>query len=243
MNVNGINCTWVLPSGNYLSFIFEDADISDIVSLDEADIVVEEDNGSVAYYGGYTILEAKKRGNGFFVKMIKSLSDLTESAIKALENSITDLNNMQNINNDRYYDILTLANYSMNFISPTISDSESVSIIQFAPSWKVNYEYAKGTIVTYNDKYYRVSQDHTSQEIWTPGSDGTESLYYEIEIAPDGIIVWKKPNGAYDAPNKGGKRHYPDANSDVYMSLADGNAYSPDEYPAYWQKVITPSES
>lgn len=37
---------------------------------------------------------------------------------------------------------------------------------------------------------------------------------------------------------KGDKVHYPDADSFVYTSTMDGNVWSPDEYPAGWEKEL-----
>lgn len=132
--------------------------------------------------------------------------------------------------------MLSLASIMIPTVSPTVKDSVVVSLAPLFPEWATNRSYKKGETITYNDKYYRVSQDHTSQDTWHPGDEGTESLYYEIVIAPDGIIVWKQPSGEYDAPDAGDLRHYPDADGDIYKSLIDNNAYSPDAYPAGWEK-------
>jgi hypothetical protein len=35
---------------------------------------------------------------------------------------------------------------------------------------------------------------------------------------------------------KGDKVHYPDAEGDIYESLIDYNVYSPEAYPAGWEK-------
>lgn len=75
----------------------------------------------------------------------------------------------------------------------------------------------------------------TTSSIWHPGDENTESLFYEIVIAPDGIIVWEQPLGEYNAPDKGDLRHYPDADSPIYRSLIDDNAYSPEVYPDGWE--------
>ena len=83
--------------------------------------------------------------------------------------------------------------------------------------------------------YVGEEQRLTTSSVWHPGDVGTESLFYEIRIAPDGIIVWSQPFGEYNAPDKGDLRHYPDSNSPIYRSLIDNNAYSPEAYPAGWE--------
>ena len=51
------------------------------------------------------------------------------------------------------------------------------------------------------------------------------------EDVPD----WVQPTGAHDAYQKGDKVRY---NGNVYESLIDGNVWSPDAYPAGWQKLV-----
>ena len=117
-----------------------------------------------------------------------------------------------------------------------VSDTTVSNIIEYIPRYiEDGHQYKKGDPFVYNGRYFRASQDITTSSIWHPGDVGTESLFYEIRIAPDGIIVWSQPFGEYNAPDKGDLRHYPDSNSPIYRSLIDNNAYSPEEYPAGWE--------
>lgn len=125
----------------------------------------------------------------------------------------------------------------MPSLTPTISDSRVAEIYTLLPGWEIGKEYVKGECFEYEEKTFRTSQTTTAQEIYPPGSEGTLSLYYEIVIAPDGIIVWAQPRGEFDAPDKGDLRHFPDADGPVYRSLVDGNAYSPEAYPQNWEKA------
>lgn len=59
----------------------------------------------------------------------------------------------------------------------------------------------------------------------------------EPEPEPD-IPVWVQPTGAHNAYQMGDKVHYPGANDPVYESLINGNVWSPDAYPAGWQKQV-----
>lgn len=118
----------------------------------------------------------------------------------------------------------------------TVSDTTVSNITDYIPRYiEDGHQYKKGDPFVYNGRYFRVSQDITTSSIWHPGDVGTESLFYEIRIAPDGIIVWSQPFGEYNAPDKGDLRHYPDSNSPIYRSLIDNNAYSPEAYPAGWE--------
>ena len=117
-----------------------------------------------------------------------------------------------------------------------VSDTTVSNIIEYIPRYiEDGHQYKKGDPFVYNGRYFRASQDITTSSVWHPGDVGTESLFYEIRIAPDGIIVWSQPFGEYNAPDKGDLRHYPDSNSPIYRSLIDNNAYSPEEYPAGWE--------
>lgn len=87
----------------------------------------------------------------------------------------------------------------------------------------------------YPPQLYRVSQDHKSQEVYPPETAG-ESLYYPITVAPDGIIVYRTCHGSYDEVKAGEKRHYPDADGQVYQAKVD-TAYDPVTVPDNWQLV------
>lgn len=126
-----------------------------------------------------------------------------------------------------------------------VSSSSDAAVAPLAPlfeEWDSNSkQYKKGDAFSYAvdgvQKYFRCSQAVTSTSVYKPGDPGTESLYYEIFIAPDGIEVWQTVKGEYNAPDKGDVVHYPDENGDLYESLVDDNAYSPDVYPQNWKNI------
>lgn len=103
------------------------------------------------------------------------------------------------------------------------------------PDWQPDTDYKQNDPLQYDGKYWRVSQDLTSSKIYPPGS--SESLYYEVQLADDGIIVYRTCHGKYDSVRLGEKRHYPDGDGPVYESLVDYNSYSPDAYPKNWKLV------
>ncbi|MDD6640946.1 MAG: hypothetical protein PUE66_08140 [Erysipelotrichaceae bacterium] len=84
----------------------------------------------------------------------------------------------------------------------------------------------------YNDKFYKVLQDHTSQSDWTP--DTASSLYVEIADPSNEYPEFKQPTGAHDAYAKGSKVTF---EGKKYISLIDANVYSPTAYPAGWSLV------
>lgn len=107
------------------------------------------------------------------------------------------------------------------------SDDAVASISTLLPPFDPNgHGYKVGDSFAYDSRTWRVAQAHTSQPQWVPGQ-GTDSLYYEIVIAQDGILVWRQPTGAHDAPGMGALRHYPDADGPVYESRREGNVSVP----------------
>lgn len=103
------------------------------------------------------------------------------------------------------------------------------------PDWQSDTDYKENDSLQYDEKYWRVSQDLTSSKVYPPGS--SESLYYEVQLADDGIIIYRTCHGKYDSVRLGEKRHYPDADGPVYESLVDYNEYSPKDYPDNWKLV------
>ena len=66
---------------------------------------------------------------------------------------------------------------------------------------------------------------------------GTASELYEVEMRIkelEGYPKWSRPTGAHDAYNTGDIVDY---NGTLYKSLIEGNVWSPEEYPAGWEKV------
>lgn len=119
-----------------------------------------------------------------------------------------------------------------------LSKKSSEKLIEFKdlwPNWNPKVDYKQNDQLQYDGKYWRVSRDLTSSKTYPPGT--SESLYYEIRLAPDGIIIYRTCHGKYDSVRLGEKRHYPDADGPIYESLVDYNAYSPDAYPKNWKLV------
>lgn len=78
---------------------------------------------------------------------------------------------------------------------------------------------------------WQVLQDHTSQEQYLP--DTAVSLYKKIGVTEEGYPEWTQPLGATDAYNKGDIVSY---KGTLYRSTIDGNVWSPESYPAGWEK-------
>ena len=119
--------------------------------------------------------------------------------------------------------------------SANATDEEAVKAPYIFPAWNgENITYAAGARVQYEGVAYKCLQAHISQAAWTPTE--APSLWAKILIPdPEVIPVWEQP-GADNGYSKGDKVHYPGAQDPVYTSLIDNNVWSPDAYPAGWEK-------
>ena len=111
----------------------------------------------------------------------------------------------------------------------SLTDEDALQAVELFPQWVVGHTYVVGERLQYNGVLYRVVQAHTSQADWTP--DKTPALFVVVSL--DEWPEFVQPTGAHDAYNKGDKVTF---ESKHYISLIDGNVYSPTAYPAGWQE-------
>lgn len=125
---------------------------------------------------------------------------------------------------------------ALQMFAASLTDEQAMEIASVYDDWQIGKSYAIGDFVKYgtngvgDPQLYRVVQAHTSQADWTP--DGVASLYTPIGLDDTGYPIWSKPTGAHDAYNKGDIVDY---NGTLYVSVIDGNIWSPDEYPQGWE--------
>lgn len=113
------------------------------------------------------------------------------------------------------------------------SDEDAYTMRYLYPEWLGNgLTYKTNDRLMYNDKFYKVLQDHTSQSDWTP--DTASSLYVEIADPSNEYPEFKQPTGAHDAYAKGDKVTF---EGKKYVSLIDANTWSPSAYSQGWQLV------
>jgi len=105
--------------------------------------------------------------------------------------------------------------------------------IDFFLEWKTGVNYKANTLLQYEGLLYRVLQEHTSQEDWTP--DKTPALYKVLAINENGIMEWARPISSVDAYMIGDECMF---NGVHKRSTIDNNVWSPDEYPAGWEDVV-----
>lgn len=113
-----------------------------------------------------------------------------------------------------------------------LSDDVAVLIPEVYPAWSGNgVEYKKDMRVTYNSILYKVLQNHTSQEGWTPTS--APSLFAKVLTSEGEILDWEQPSST-NPYMKGDKVKF---NGKIYESVIDNNVWSPEAYPQGWKEV------
>lgn len=125
---------------------------------------------------------------------------------------------------------------ALQMFAQSLGDERAMEVVAVFDQWQVNKYYTVGDYLTYGNngvgdpQLYKVVQAHTSQVDWTP--DKSASLYVAIGLDESGYPMWSQPTGAHDAYNKGDVVNY---NDTLYVSLIDGNVYSPETYSAGWE--------
>lgn len=123
----------------------------------------------------------------------------------------------------------------VNESAPNLTDEQARSIPLLFDEWVVGKEYKKDYIVRHNGELYRIGQDHTSQEQWEPGDEGTTALYSYIEITGEGYEVWKLWDGVSGMYDEGQIVEDPD-DSQLYKSKIPNNVWGPpSQQPMYWE--------
>ena len=113
--------------------------------------------------------------------------------------------------------------------SVSLADEDALQAVELFPQWVTGRAYVVDDRLQYKNVLYRVVQAHTSQADWTP--DITPALFVVVSL--DEWPEFIQPTGAHDAYNKGDKVTFEGKH---YISLIDGNVYSPTAYPAGWQE-------
>lgn len=115
----------------------------------------------------------------------------------------------------------------------SVTSTECAAFRDYWPEWRPDTKYEYQQPLQHKGKYYRASKALTSSEVYPPDTAG-ESEYYPVEVAPDGVIVYRECHGQYDQVQAGETRHYPDADGPVYRARVD-TAYDPDTVPDNWE--------
>ena len=126
---------------------------------------------------------------------------------------------------------------ALQLFANTFTEEQAMELSTIYPKWKSGVAYKVGDIITYGEngvgdpQLYKVVQAHTSQDDWIPGQ-GTDSLYDAFGLDESGYPVWAQPSGSHDCYNKGDIVNF---EGQLYISLIDGNVWSPTTYSAGWE--------
>ena len=122
--------------------------------------------------------------------------------------------------------------------SVNLDDEEALDNVDVFPLWKVGVSYVIGDRIRYEEVLYKVLQDHTSQEDWTP--DVAVSLYVRVDEPTEEWPLWIQPVGAQDAYSLGAKVSLP-YHEKFYISNVDNNVWSPEVFG--WDEVFPNGEN
>ena len=104
-----------------------------------------------------------------------------------------------------------------------LTDEKAVNVPELFPLWKGDgTEYTADTRVRYNGVLYKVLQNHTSQETWTP--EDAASLFAKVLIPDESVIPeWEQPDST-NGYSIGDKVTH---NGMTYESLVNNNVWEP----------------
>ncbi len=129
----------------------------------------------------------------------------------------------------RWLDGARAVRAAMDLAGAQLNDVVALDAMAVYPAWEIGKAYAVNDRRRYGDFLYRCVQAHTSQADWRP--DVVPALW--VKISTEEWPEWVQPTGAHDAYNTGDKVTY---NGNRYVSRIDANVYSPEAYPAGWEK-------
>lgn len=113
------------------------------------------------------------------------------------------------------------------------ADEKAYTMRYLYDEWDKNGKsYLKDDRFMYENKFYKVLQNHKSQADWTP--DTASGLYVEIPDPSIEYPEWKQPTGAHDSYNIGDKVTY---ENKKYISKINGNTTVPGSDDRYWELV------
>lgn len=119
----------------------------------------------------------------------------------------------------------------VNNVSTIIPDNLASQFMILFPDWEVNKDYKIGDRVLYNKILYKVLQNHTSQEAWTP--EASPSLFTKVltDEVSNAILEWEQPESTNPYMIGDKVLH----NDLTWVSIVDNNVWEPGIYG--WETV------
>jgi hypothetical protein len=193
---------------------------------------VEEKNGLRILYPNY----------GYFLRNIETGDVYNGKIYLGVNASPTMYEEVRNVTiNDTLFDTLievqnkeqSLTKIGKIVANNITDDAIALTLQEFYDIWKAGEMYNVGRYLQYRNTLYKVIQQHTSQETWTPNV--ATSLYAKVLVDPSGetILDWVQP----DSTNPymiGDKVRFEGA---VYECIVNNNIWNPVSYPAGWKLI------
>lgn len=112
----------------------------------------------------------------------------------------------------------------------SLDDTDALNAVELYPEWKSDTSYDVDQRLRYGGVLYRVLQDHTSQNDWTP--DVATSLFSQVLIPdPDAIPEWVQPDSTNPYMLGDKVTH----NGKTWENTIDNNVWEPGVYG--WNEV------
>lgn len=122
----------------------------------------------------------------------------------------------------------------VNKNAPNLTDEQALKLNLLFETWTKGMECKKDHIVRHEGELYRIGQNHTAQEQWKPGDEGTTALYSHIKITEEGYEVWKAWDGVSGIYAKDQIVEDPE-DGKLYKSKIPNNTWGPPHStPDYW---------
>lgn len=123
----------------------------------------------------------------------------------------------------------------VNENAPNLTDEQALELNLLFEEWAVGMNCEEDHIVRYNGELYRIGQDHTAQEQWKPGDEGTTALYSHITITEEGYEVWQPFDGVSGVYSEGQIVKDPE-DGQLYQSKIPNNVWGPPHtFLDYWE--------
>lgn len=123
---------------------------------------------------------------------------------------------------------------SVDLILNSLDDEQAIQLPILFPLWKIEVEYKVDERIRYNNKIYKVLQNHTSQENWTPALAPSLFAALLIDEVNGTILEWIQPDSTNPYSNGDKVIH----NQKFWISTADNNIWEPGALLTPWKEYI-----